>query len=167
MFTKWYYKLLPCGIMSCVSTNYNVALKNYKGTLYNVNYQNCRGGSWLENTLQSPLNNSTKDSISFAGVVFGNGDAQPTIDDYQLSGEHFKNFSSSYAHSYDANTNEGTITYTLVNNNDSDFTIREVGVFATSSVVLMIREVLDSPVTIPAGGIGQVTLTIKVAIPEA
>lgn len=106
-------------------------------------------------------NNSTTASIT----IFGDGNTPPTVDDYQLSGSHFTTCSANVSISFDSDSNSFAALYTLTNTGTEEFVVREVGVFYYSGMV--VREVLDSPVTIPAGGVGQVTLTIKVNIPSA
>lgn len=59
---------------------------------------------------------------------------------------------------------------TITNNNETDITIGEVGIVyqtGSSYSVLFERTVLESPITIPAGGVGQVTYTIRMNYPTA
>ena len=67
-----------------------------------------------------------------------------------------------------------TALYTITNTGSSAFTIGELGLIAatytnvsTNSKCLVERTVLDTPVTIPAGGIGQVEYTITFNYPTA
>lgn len=114
------------------------------------------------------------------GVAFGTGSTPPTINDYYLSGSNITTLSVGSATSakYDDQKHEFSCIYTITNTGDSDVTISEVAMFnswGTSAVTgyntacgfMIDRTVLDAPVTIPAGGIGQVTYTIQVNIPEA
>lgn len=62
--------------------------------------------------------------------------------------------------------------YTITNSSATDITIAEVGLwgyinYAASSMenALLERTVLDEPVTIPAGGIGMVTYSIRYNYP--
>lgn len=102
------------------------------------------------------------------GFVFGDGDAPESFDDFKMAGNHFTTFT--YTCSKTVTVEEDCITsthlFTLTNTGTEAFTIREVGQFnypgsAKDKSCLLERTVLKSPVTIPAGGIGQVTYTMK------
>lgn len=126
---------------------------------------------------------STTDGIS--GVVFGDGDTPVTINDYALSGNILSGFAWSNSTNKVFDETGFTINslFTITNNNSDSITIKEVALYgylsqtyssitATStdsySQRFMIeRTVLDAPVTIPAGGVGQVTYTIRVNYPTA
>lgn len=110
------------------------------------------------------------------GVIIGDGDAAPTTNDYKLSG----NIISTFAHSAAVtaeHVDDGVIVtglYTITNTGTETITVKEIGLIATptnnSGVryrLLLERTVLDEPVTIPAGGIGQVTYTIRMNYPTA
>ena len=69
-----------------------------------------------------------------------------------------------------------TATYTITNNGSEAVTIAEVAIMAriltdangsnaAATLQLWERTVLDYPVTIPAGGIGQVTYTVRMDWP--
>lgn len=61
----------------------------------------------------------------------------------------------------------------MKNTSSADVTIREIGYYACydgntkNSRVLLDRTLLDTPVTIPAGSIGQVVYTITFNYPTA
>lgn len=112
------------------------------------------------------------------GVVIGTGTTPPTADDYALSGDIISTFSASASveRFNDENGAGVTATYMITNTGTSDFTIGEIGLIANIShstyssstntlKALLERTVLDAPVTIPAGGIGQVVYTIRVNYP--
>ena len=111
------------------------------------------------------------------GVVFGDGDTPVSFDDYKLSGNVVDTITGTAAinHAVDDNGITSTGLYTLTNTSDTEITIREVGLFSRVSLsptggikpVMYERTVLDSPVTIPAGGVGQVTYTIRMNYPTA
>lgn len=113
------------------------------------------------------------------GVIFGDGNTLPTRDDYRLSGNVISTVTGTATGGFttDADGVTGTYTYTLTNTGSADITIAEVGLItgghSTSSrtgpyyKLLMERTVLDSPVTIPAGGVGQITYTIRMNYPTA
>lgn len=116
------------------------------------------------------------------GVVFGNGTAAESIDSYGMSGDIFTNYTSSNTDSmtYDDSGATRTVIYTLTNNGTEDFTISEIGLmgyaclnyYSNSSKqyynnFLFERTLLETPITIPAGGVGQVTYAIRMNYPTA
>ena len=113
------------------------------------------------------------------GVVFGNGTAAESINDYTMSGDLFTTYTSSYSMECigDDTGLTKTCTFTLTNTGD-EFTISEVGLFGFAYVshyssnnryyvydILLDRTLLETPITIPAGGVGQVTYTIRMNYP--
>ena len=107
------------------------------------------------------------------GVVFGTGTTPPTVDDIKLSGEWIGGLSCSIAASYEWHDYYVDIIsiYTITNTNATDITIGEVALMCSVSQydypTMMERTVLDTPVTIPAGGLGQVNYTIRMNFPTA
>lgn len=117
------------------------------------------------------------------GVVFGDGNVAPTVDDITLSGNPILGLSSSnitISASVVSETTyyEKTCIYTIHNDTGADITIGEIGLFCSfygqkrqyySDYVqcpyMIERTALESPVTIPAGGVGQVTYTIRINYP--
>lgn len=100
------------------------------------------------------------------GVYFGDGTKEPTIDDYTLSGNGITNISASVAVK---DVEEGVMkaTYLITNNGESAVTISEVAMFCCynyeySCNAMIDRTLLDSPVTIEPGGIGEVTYVMKI-----
>lgn len=106
------------------------------------------------------------------GAVFGTGNSA-AIDDYTLSGTLLTSAHISAVCSLAADyDNEGmtlTGTYTISNVSANEITISEIGLVTYNSSVYCLVEhtVLDTPVTIPAGGVGQVTYTIRFNYPTA
>lgn len=114
---------------------------------------------------------------TFYGVAFGDGTVPPTVEDVKLSGKQHTWIQSSNTTcelSYGEDTDDLLVTavYTINNTTGSDVTISEVGFFGctqfyNSSIgyryipVLLERTLLDVPITIPAGGVGKVTYTIR------
>ena len=112
-----------------------------------------------------------------AGVVLGTGSTAPTLDDYALSG----NLVSTYTYSAtlknekDENGLTTTAMYTITNTGNSAITIGEIGLIADlttnssseSYKGLLERTVLDTPLTIEPGGVGQLTYTIRFNYPTA
>lgn len=103
-------------------------------------------------------------------IFFGNGTTQPTEEDYGLESPLEKVHVTSVP-SPDRLTNYYQIN--IKNSSDEDVTIKEVGVFdgfamnvnrnsmpvgenlANTNYIMLAREVLAEPITIPSGGIGQ------------
>lgn len=127
----------------------------------------------------------TVDVHQTSGVAFGNGTTEPTADDLTLSGD--------FIHGLVANSNviitsemnvddtgcTYTTLYTITNSTDADITISEMGIFSnfygstgsystikTQVIPYMIeRTLLETPVTIPVNGVGQVTYTFRIDSP--
>ena len=114
-------------------------------------------------------------------VVFGSGNNPATPNDYTM--DFITGLTATVVKSVDNDDNgaSSTAVFTITNTNSNEVTISEVGIFsslytrltpdavgASGSVpFLMERTVLDTPVTIPAGGVGQVTYTIRRNYPTA
>lgn len=120
-----------------------------------------------------------------SGVAFGNGTAEPTVNDLTLSGD--------FIHGLVANSNviitstreaddagcTYTTMYTITNNTEADITISEMGVFSnyygtkgSASTIkkhvipyMVERTLLETPVIIPVNGVGQVTYTFRIDSP--
>lgn len=137
------------------------------------------GGFWGYTSLRQISNNSrlyydsssTTNYASYSGVIIGDGDIEPSINDYKLSGNQITNFSATTAVSSAINDNKivFTATYNITNTGGSDFTIKEIGmtrmnnVFAPSYRVLLTHDLLEIPVTIAAGDTGVVTYKIEIS----
>lgn len=115
-----------------------------------------------------------------AGVSFGTGNTPPSFDDYALSGDAVTSVSFTLMRQCEVDDNGCTLTcvYTITNTGSEDVTIGEVGIWGRYDYYyssgnrravypLIERTVLDTPVTIPAGGVGQVTYTIRMNYPTA
>lgn len=103
------------------------------------------------------------------GVAFGNGTGVVNENDYNLFGECVKgiNCTAVVTCNQDGSNISKEIEYTVSNTNSSDVTITEIayvtaGLFNnTWQPILLDHTLLDEPVTIPAGGVGQVTYTFN------
>lgn len=108
---------------------------------------------------------------AYGGIVLGNGNAPVSFDDYKLSGDVLTTVSAPSATpeiTLDDNGFTATVTHTITNTGTEEITISEIGLMAKASNsssayrgVLVERTVLDNPIKIPAGGIGQVTYTFS------
>lgn len=117
-----------------------------------------------------PTNVNSSNSFSKRGVCFGNGTTPPTENDHCMEGDLLTNYGCSQT--YEFSKDSITFTYTITNNGSDPFTISEVGLLGYayvgngnyryySSGILLDRTLLESPITIPAGGVGQLTYTIR------
>lgn len=111
------------------------------------------------------------------GVVLGTGTTPPSMNDYRLSGELITTVTSTAVITKEFDESGATITalYTITNTGTDSITIGELGLKGNCSnsyssesyMVMWERTVLDSPVTIQPGGVGQVTYTIRIEVPTA
>lgn len=178
MLTKNYFSVLGGFI-----TNAPFALKDHSGTqrwaAYSIaNNQNPYAISLQYGQTLIPTS-STSLSSNYNGLMFGSGSAEPTMDDYTI--EAVTGLNITYVKTYEAVDDSGssTVVYTVSNTNSEEVTISEVGLFSrlyarssatatgvsTYGTFLLERTVLDEPVTIPAGGVAQITYTISMTIP--
>lgn len=117
-------------------------------------------------------------------VLFGTGTTAPTMDDYKLESPISSGLTASFIASA-TTIADGVCTrkyiYTLTNGTTNDITISEIGAFSyahyattaangdttsnSGSTFMLDHTLLDEPVTIPAGGVGQVTYTITMDYP--
>ena len=174
MFTKNWYKALAVE-MSRVNETFQ-SVTGATQTLKASYYLYCLGLN--EDGRNIPSIYKVRTTLEGnGGVIFGTGNTSPTIDDTTLSGSLVSNFS--YSSSVSTARDETGITltalYTVTNNNAEAITISEVAIIANLKnndtlamyKALLDRTVLDTPVTIPAGGIGQVVYTITFNYPTA
>lgn len=127
---------------------------------------------------------TSESSSATCGVAFGTGNTDPTVDDYKLSGNFISGISSSNV-LYDVSVERGegetiiTAIYTITNTTGADITIGEIALVgraggrnssnfsSTFRNFLIERTALETPVTIPATKIGQVTYKITIKDPIA
>lgn len=116
-------------------------------------------------------------SASSTGIHFGRGTTAPTEEDYALESliTSGLSISVSSSHSLDGSGNPALqLDITVTNTSSADITVGEIGYAqslhastaqgSTSNayrVCLLDRTVLDSPVTIPAGGYAVIRYTLK------
>lgn len=175
MFTKNFYTAL----YGHISNKGGLELIDRKGVAKKITntiyYTNFIEPGDTNNTYYARLDKFVTESKTsgnyMSGVAFGDGNAAPTLDDYVMSGNHMTNYSASAVINKEQD-DEGVVIsciYTITNGSDAAFTISEIGLYGVSPndgcAALVERTVLDSPVTIPAGGVGQVTYTIRMNYP--
>ena len=128
-------------------------------------------------TLDFNLDTAIGTSTAYTSYIrLGTGDTPPTLDDFKLSGDFVTSIASTVAAGsivVNGDSISQSATYTITNTGSTEITIKEIAIFSgnksTSSgyykSVMIERSVLDSPVTIPAGGVGQVNYTIRLNLP--
>lgn len=180
MFTKNWYRALALFLGSNngefgAKTTYKMASGNsteYTSRVFGVGF----GATGQTSSYTDGFGPSMKFvTTSGNGVHFGTGTTEPIFDDYKLSGDVISASKFSYSAVLSSESDDEGISYTAeytISNTDSDsFTIGEIGLFtyATNNIGLFMveRTVLDEPVTIPAGGVGRVTYTIRMEYPTA
>jgi hypothetical protein len=110
---------------------------------------------------------------STAGVVFGNGADAVSMDDHELSGNVISTINTTAADvsSHEVGCAEKVMIYTVTNTGSESITISEIGYYGavgtgtTSTYALLERTLLETPITIEPGGVGQVTYTIRMNYP--
>ena len=106
------------------------------------------------------------------GICVGSGTTPPTYEDYKLESMITSGISGTVKTTLDDN-NDTVWTLTITNSSSADITIGEVGYFNvgfygagnSTDYFMYERTVLDTPITIAAGGFGQVTYTIRFNYP--
>lgn len=166
MLTKNWYRVTSMMVFATSTNSGDGAIcKNMKGTTTQIS-----PGSFLNlfGYYSGTLKTAIATGSSANGVFFGTGDATPTVDDYTLAGDVISGISitaskNSVGKELDAGYAELTTVYGISNNNTEEVTVREIALAYYGCI--LDRTVLDTPVTIPAGGIGQVTYTIRMNYP--
>ena len=178
MLTKNYNRLLAY----LFARDLKIKAKNYSGTDISFfrNAQNqgiALGWGAEDGSVYAASMANLKTSLSnYGGVILGDGDTPPTSDDYKLAGNIVTGFN--YSKTLTQVVSETAVTakavYTITNANSTEITIKEIGLIgnadnsaSSSKIFLLDRTVLDTPVTIPAGGIGQVEYTITFNLPTS
>ena len=172
MFLKNWYKIV-FGMMS--GAGMPLQIKDTSGTARNFAF-NSSPAQMIYFSVYDILKKWTTNPTNDYGVVFGNGDTPVTMDDYKLAGSIVTGCTVTLANGSSCADDGVTIekTFSVSNTGNADITIKEVGIvhaFYYSSTAykyaLVERTVLDSPVTIPAGGFGQVIYRISAPFPTA
>lgn len=194
MITNNYYVSRPIALFTSAAAMYDklALLTNVAGSKIPISASSGSPSFSLDLTLRTSHLKKAKGSLTNAssatsasttcGVCFGNGTAPESRDDYTMSGELLVsyNYTQNEVVSRDDTGVTASITYTITNNEAEDFTISEVGIFGCAGFlvpgysakfycynILLERTLLETPITIPAGGIGQVTHTIRYDYPAA
>ena len=110
-------------------------------------------------------NNSDND-YALSGVIFGDGDTEPSVNDYCLSGNMITAFAATTSMNRSISGGViGVATYNITNTGSDPFTIKELGVSraGNSKRVLLTRSILETPVTIAPGDTGVVIYKIEIS----
>ena len=177
MFTVNYYKLLRQaaygrGFSGIYAIDYNGNSRQLFGNQNSQQYLFPQTSSYtyMQGSISSSVNSS-------APVMFGSGTTPPTVNDYKIEKLISTGLTINNTESVRSVTDEGVIftnIYTLTNTSSIDITISEVAWYAYSyysasasnnTHFLLDRTLLDSPVTIPAGEMAQVTYTLNWKLP--
>jgi hypothetical protein len=104
--------------------------------------------------------------------ILGRGTTPATVDDYNLEDMITSGLSCAWVIDEDEDK-DAIHKLTLTNTSNDDITIGEIGIAGNVNVAgnwylaLLERTVLDKPITVPAGGFGQIEYAIKLPIPTA
>lgn len=178
MLLKNFYKAVSA-CMEGVGTSTNVAYKSIYGSdVYSGFYKNgvnCLTPTMTGDSYTASMRRiATTAGTSLSGILLGTGDTPPTIDDHRLAGDIITTIASSVAVSFEMEEDGASLTSlcTITNSGSESITIREVGLFgkakggnSESDAVLVERTVLDAPLTIEPGSVGQLTYIIKLNYP--
>lgn len=168
----------------------NLTITGYNGRVYKVTGMDLSWVGLFSGLCYDVPNGTTYESsgstiTAIHGVVFGNGDSPvASHTDYALSGSRITNIGATINRKGVSESNgvfTTTAIFTITNRGEEEITITEAGVLglcngrradSTSTTnyyvsTLYDHTVLDTPVTIPAGGVGQVEYTITFNNPWA
>lgn len=172
MFTRNFYNVLGTLLAGTTTSN---GLKDIYGDTKDIMYNSGSSG-YLYELAQKLTPATISASYTAGGIVLGTGTTLPTLDDYILAGSRVTTISGSLSvtREYDSSGITVKCTCTITNTGSDSITIGEIGYCGScyiasgaTRVYLIDRTVLDSPITIPASGIGQVTYTIRMEYPTA
>ena len=170
MLTNNFYSVLAQNMVGEHKSN---SIKNFRGSLTTIGNA---AGSYMPFFIsgqnhKANLSNVDDDySASQGGVVFGDGDTPATAEDYKLAGNIITGITANANLTRSINNGVAQIVAIYTITASSEVTIKEIAAFAQSGndgAYIVDRTVLDEPVTIPAGGIGQVVYTITFNYPAA
>ena len=161
MLTKNFYNALLCAMYGKKTFYYN-----YYGT-------KCDLDSYASEFLRFDSATNVATSKSGQGWRFGTGHDEPTIDDYNISGDVVTTLSMNMSSALAYNDPDGytlTFVFTLTNTSNSNNVI--IGELAYAPYVrglcpCILHDKLDTIITIPPSGIAQITHTITFKYPSA
>ena len=176
MLLRNYYKAFAGAFQKPGASTFEADVVNTSGTVYRLarpsNEASC---AKLLNALSfSGMHSPAVTDNTANAVVFGDGTTPVSLDDYTLSGNKVTGIATVVTSEfvYDDDGVYARSVFTVTNQNDAAITIGEVGyvgtLYRTTSTamnLLLDRTVLETPVTIEPGGVGQVVYTIRINYP--
>jgi len=184
MLTKWFFKalahhmagnknILSPGYVNCITGGGYLTYPEY-GCMNFLKDSESPYPSMLK--MQPSLDNSN------GGVIIGTGTTPVKYSDSSLSGDLITtyNYHVDVIEAVETNGAKAvsiSVRYTLTNTGTEPFTVGEIGLcgcalypndypynYDSYTKILVDRTVLEEPVTIPAGGVGQIEYTIEIPI---
>lgn len=150
----------PPSVNLLINPNLQIALSD--GTLFTITSAECNGVDRLfrasagTNLLFTSKPSTSSVNCDIKYIVFGDGDKPVELSDFSVSGNVIKNIScTSISAAYIENGIR--YTYTFINRDSAESTIKEVCIFdnftlsSSTRKVALWREVFDEPLTVGAG----------------
>lgn len=144
--------------------------KTYNGTTRTVHASNNASVVGFVVSACTKVHTGLTGDMAQHGVLFGDGDTPPTFNDVALSGNILNTkLTGSVIRTYEHGDNGSSYTfvYTLTNTSSESITIKEVAAHEGFTSSAVERTLLEAPITIAPGGVGQVTYTIRFNYPTA
>lgn len=179
MLTNNYYSLFGMCLTSNDTSTYH-PFTTTDGDVKYYRYFSNNASQYVENGLGLSSAGTIASSVNSLGILFCDGTTAPKVSDYTISGKIIKGLTISTIKTADLDE-PGTIAknvlYTITNGNSTPVTISEIayvynvyGYAGNSSTLgsiytLLDRTVLDVPITIEPGSVGQITYTVKLNYP--
>ena len=168
MITKQYKEALRILFSGCGGSIMDVTGSNITAAA-NIAYYNS-GYCWITHYYALKTGAQTNNYTS-GGIYLGDGTAAESEDDYKLAGNIITTISHSTTVSCSTDENGNGVTtakITVTNTGSSDITISEIGAvtnfyYSTNTSVKKIladRTLLENPITLAPGEVGQITYTI-------
>lgn len=147
------------------------ALTLWNGDKTSSGYASSSGAQVLLNTMLLRCSNVVFNRAG-AGIVLGSGTTPATINDHKMENYITEGLDVMLSKLIDADKTR-VYKMTITNISKEPITIGEVGILgnvytssgSSANYALMERTVLDSPITIPAGGVGLLEYVITLQIP--
>ena len=175
MFTRNWYRMISAKLFYGYGNDYYTNVVGTQQYLRSHTYHTdlCV----VRDEYKCPCLHKMRTSYSgYGGVVIGTGTQEPTLDDYELAGDVISSYTYSVSITKEFSDNIATVTalYTITNTGTKAFTIGEIGLQCdlgedgtANNKALLERTILDSPLTVEPGGVGQLTYTIRFPYPTA
>lgn len=158
-------------IIYSVLTGYEIYVTNTEGSDVTIPY----GFTDVDNFLDGSAATAGEGDDSY-GIVVGSGTKSVTSADYNLESKISHGDGDGMLHYYETNVGgvydtEMEVTRDFKNNGSTDVTISEVGLIVRfvykkggspgEDMVMIARDLIDPPVTVPPGGVATVKYTLR------